>query len=177
MNGSWSRFWGWQNCRPLPWGALLWSFTSSWTQDHGQWGTCWLNFILFEPYQDLHEVTWNRARHLISFGDNQLWQDRWDFFFFSSFYSGAKSPVGRGISLSPSKCFLCQAFGLVKFGATLKSLLLFFFIFFSFFFYYSYVHTRLGLFLPRAPTPPLPPIPPPPTPPLNTQQKLFCPYL
>jgi hypothetical protein len=31
---------------------------------------------------------------------------------------------------------------------------LFFFILFSFFFYYSYVHTRLGLFLPPAPTPP-----------------------
>jgi hypothetical protein len=41
--------------------------------------------------------------------------------------------------------------------------------FFSFFFYYSYVHTRLGSFLPPAPTPSL-------SLPLNTQQKLFCPY-
>jgi hypothetical protein len=38
-------------------------------------------------------------------------------------------------------------------------------------FYYSYVHTRLGSFLPPAPTPSLSPHP------LNTQQKLFCPYL
>jgi hypothetical protein len=42
------------------------------------------------------------------------------------------------------------------------------FFFFSFFFYYSYVHTRLGSFLPTAPTPSLSPP--------NTQQKLFCPY-
>jgi hypothetical protein len=41
--------------------------------------------------------------------------------------------------------------------------------FFSFFFYYSYVHTRLGSFLPPAPTPPLPPTPPPP----NTQQREY----
>jgi hypothetical protein len=31
--------------------------------------------------------------------------------------------------------------------------------------------------LPPTPPPPLPPTPPPPAPPLNTQQKLFCPYL
>jgi hypothetical protein len=50
--------------------------------------------------------------------------------------------------------------------------------FFFLLFYYSYVHTRLGSILPPAPTPSL-------TthstlsrsPPLNTQQKLFCPYL
>jgi hypothetical protein len=48
--------------------------------------------------------------------------------------------------------------------------------FFFFFFYYSYVHSRLGSFLP--PSPPLPLTPPPPSlpHPLNTQQKLFCPY-
>jgi hypothetical protein len=45
-------------------------------------------------------------------------------------------------------------------------------------FYYSYVHTRLGSFLPPAPTPFLtthsaPSLSPHP---LNTQQKLFCPY-
>jgi hypothetical protein len=34
-------------------------------------------------------------------------------------------------------------------------LFLFFLFFFSFFFYYSYVHTRLGSFLPPAPTPSL----------------------
>uniref|UniRef100_A0A8C0X1L7 FAM21/CAPZIP domain-containing protein n=1 Tax=Castor canadensis TaxID=51338 RepID=A0A8C0X1L7_CASCN len=38
-------------------------------------------------------------------------------------------------------------------------------LFFSFFFYYSYVHTRLGSFLPLPPPPPLPPTPPPPAPP------------
>jgi hypothetical protein len=38
-------------------------------------------------------------------------------------------------------------------------------IFFLKLFYYSYVHTRLGSFLPPAPTPPLPPTPPPPSPP------------
>jgi hypothetical protein len=46
-------------------------------------------------------------------------------------------------------------------------------------FYYSYVHTMLGSFLPPAPTPFLtthsaPSLSPHP---LNTQQKLFCPYL
>jgi hypothetical protein len=47
-----------------------------------------------------------------------------------------------------------------------------------FFFYYSYVHTRLGSFLPPAPTPSLTThsalslFPHP----LNTQQKLFFPY-
>jgi hypothetical protein len=37
----------------------------------------------------------------------------------------------------------------------------------------------IGSFLPPAPTPSLTPTPPPPAPPhpLNTQQKLFCPYL
>jgi hypothetical protein len=50
---------------------------------------------------------------------------------------------------------------------------------FFLFFYYSYVHTRLGSFLPPAPTPSLtthsaPFLSPHP---LNTQQKLFCPYL
>jgi hypothetical protein len=54
------------------------------------------------------------------------------------------------------------------------SIHLFFFFFFLFicffFFYYSYVHTRLGSFLPPAPPPPSPPNP------FNTQQKLFCPY-
>jgi hypothetical protein len=51
--------------------------------------------------------------------------------------------------------------------------------FFFLLFYYSYVHTRLGSFLPLPPPPPLPPTPLPPSPPhpLNTQQKLFCPYL
>jgi hypothetical protein len=49
--------------------------------------------------------------------------------------------------------------------------------FFSFFFYYSYVHTRLGLFLPPAPTPSLTTHSTPSRSPLNTQQKLFCPYL
>jgi hypothetical protein len=37
-----------------------------------------------------------------------------------------------------------------KFGASLLDYIVFFF--FSFFFYYSYVHTRLGSFLPPAPT-------------------------
>jgi hypothetical protein len=48
-----------------------------------------------------------------------------------------------------------------------------------FFFYYSYVHTRLGSFLPPAPTPSLTTHPPPPSPltPLNTQEKLLCPFL
>jgi hypothetical protein len=57
---------------------------------------------------------------------------------------------------------------------------LFFFSLFSslfiyFLFYYSYVHTRLGSFLPPAPTPSLTThsLPHP----LNTQQKLFCPYI
>jgi hypothetical protein len=46
-------------------------------------------------------------------------------------------------------------------------------------FYYSYVHTRLGSFLPPPPPLPLPPTLPPPAPPypLDTRQKLFCPYL
>jgi hypothetical protein len=55
--------------------------------------------------------------------------------------------------------------------------LLFFSFFFFSLFYYSYVHTRLGSFLPLAPTPSLtthctPSLSPHP---LNTQQKLFCP--
>jgi hypothetical protein len=54
--------------------------------------------------------------------------------------------------------------------------------FFSFFFFhFSFIiHMCIqGLvdFSPLPPPPPLPPTPPPPAPPLNTQQKLFCPYL
>jgi hypothetical protein len=55
--------------------------------------------------------------------------------------------------------------------------------FFSFFklFYYSYYMCIQGLghFSPLPPLLPLPPTPPSPSPPhpLNTQQKLFCPYL
>jgi hypothetical protein len=45
-----------------------------------------------------------------------------------------------------------------------------------FFFYYSYVHTRLGSFLPPAPTPSLSTHSAPSLSPPNTQQKLFCPY-
>jgi hypothetical protein len=48
--------------------------------------------------------------------------------------------------------------------------------FFFFFFYYSYVHTRLGSFLPPAPTPSLTTHSAPSLSPPNTQQKLFCPY-
>jgi hypothetical protein len=48
--------------------------------------------------------------------------------------------------------------------------------FFSFFFYYSYVHTRIGSFLPTAPTPSLTTHSTPSPSPPNTQQKLFCPY-
>jgi hypothetical protein len=43
----------------------------------------------------------------------------------------------------------------------------------DFFFFYSYVHTRLGSFLPTVPTPALTTHS---APPLNTQQKLFCSY-
>jgi hypothetical protein len=50
-----------------------------------------------------------------------------------------------------------------------------------FFFHFSFIiHMCIqGLvyFSPLPPPPPLPPTPPPPAPPLNTQQKLFCPYL
>jgi hypothetical protein len=49
-------------------------------------------------------------------------------------------------------------------------------VFFLFFFYYSYVHTRLGSFLPPAPTPSLTTHSAPSLTPPNTQQKLFCPY-
>jgi hypothetical protein len=62
-------------------------------------------------------------------------------------------------------------------ACSLNITLLFIFIF-IFFFYYSYVHTRLGSFLPPAPTPSLTTHSAPSLcPPLNTQQKLFCPYL
>jgi hypothetical protein len=44
--------------------------------------------------------------------------------------------------------------------------------FFSFFFYYSYVHTRLGSFLPPAPTPP-PPSPPTSIPSRNYSNKVL----
>jgi hypothetical protein len=63
---------------------------------------------------------------------------------------------------------------LCKGPACRKNLYLFIF---SFFFYYSYVHTRLGSFLPPAPTPFLTTHSAPSLSPPNTQQKLFCPYL
>jgi hypothetical protein len=43
----------------------------------------------------------------------------------------------------------------MKAGRKMRSLEGNSFFFFSFFFYYSYVHTRLGSFLPPAPTPSL----------------------
>jgi hypothetical protein len=51
--------------------------------------------------------------------------------------------------------------------------------FFFLLFYYSYVHTRLGSFLPPCPHPlPYHPLHPLLLPhPLDTQQKLSCPYL
>jgi hypothetical protein len=52
---------------------------------------------------------------------------------------------------------------------------------FLFFFHFSFIiHMCIqGLvhFSALPPPPPLPPTPPPPAPHLNTQQKLFCPYL
>jgi hypothetical protein len=53
--------------------------------------------------------------------------------------------------------------------------------FLFFFFHFSFIsHMCIqGLVhvSPLPPPPPLPPTPPPPAPPLNTQQKIFCPYL
>jgi hypothetical protein len=79
--------------------------------------------------------------------------------------------------------YLCSA-GDWSWGVSLARINLYYILFSGTlsFFYCFIIHMciqHLGHFSPMPPPPPLPPTPPPPSSPypLNTQQKLFCPYL